>query len=205
MRNATDWKAVLVKCGVKPATAALWCEAFAAECQPEAFTLGVAEMDDFLGQVLHESGNLERVEEGLNYTSAERLCAIWPKRFPTPASAAPFVRNPRALANKVYGGRLGNSGPDDGWLYRGSGPIQVTGRDNFAALALATGLPLVSNPDLLRKPGREALRVCVAWWEGNVPDSVIGDIKRVRRAVNGGTIGLADTVAKTAKAQNALA
>lgn len=164
----------------------------------------MAEVDDFLSQVLHESGMLERMEEGLVYSTPERLCAVWPTRFPTVASAQPYVRNPAALANKVYGGRMGNTQGGDGFKYRGSGPIQVTGRDNFAALQKATGLPLLDNPDLLRRPGVEALRVCIAWWEGNVPDSVMGNAKRVRKAVNGGTVGLDDTVRLAALAGGAL-
>lgn len=193
MRKAADWLDVLVRCGVKPATAARWADAFEAEVRPEKFSLGADEVDDFLAQVLHESGMLERMEEGLSYSTPANIRRVWPSRFPTDEAAQPFVRNPQALANKVYGGRLGNTGSNDGWLYRGSGPIQVTGKANFQALERATGLPLVTNPDLLRRPGTEALRVCIAWWESNVPDSVMGDVKKVRRAVNGGQIGLEDT------------
>ena len=198
-RTAAQWLEVLMRCGVRATTAGRWADAFAAECQPRAFSLGEPEIDDFLGQVLHESGRLERLEEGLNYTTAARLCEVWPTRFKGTADAARFVRNPQALANHVYGGRLGNTGPNDGWMYRGSGPIQVTGRANFATLERVTGLPLVAQPDLLRRPGPEPLRVCIAWWEGHVPDAVMGNITKVRRAVNGGTVGLADAVTKTAR------
>src|SRR5690349_4962574 len=72
----------------------------------------------FMAQILHESGGLRIVEENLSYT-ARRMMEIWPKRFPTIEIAKPFAKNPQALANKVYGGRMGNSGPDDGWLYIG--------------------------------------------------------------------------------------
>lgn len=201
----TDWLSVLTKCGVKAATAAKWAPAFAAVIKPDTFSAGMSEVDDFLGQVLHESGMLERMEEGLFYTTPERICAVWPSRFPKPKDAAPYVRNPTGLANKVYGGRMGNTSPGDGWKYRGSGPIQVTGRDNFAALEKATGLPLVSNPDLLRRPGPEALRVCIAWWEGHVPDGVMGDVAKVTKRVNGGTVGLAHRTEVTALAGKVLA
>lgn len=79
----------------------------------------------------HETGGamIPRTEN-LNYTSAARLCAVWPKRFPTVASAQPYVRNPQALAELVYGGRLGNAHPGDGWRFRGMGLVQSTGRDN---------------------------------------------------------------------------
>lgn len=80
--------------------------------------------------------------ENLTYTSTARLRAVWPKRFPTDASAAPYVRNPRALANKVYGSRadLGNGGGDDGYNFRGRGLAQITGRANYAKWGL-TGNP----------------------------------------------------------------
>lgn len=205
MRSASDWLTILTSCGVRPSTAARWCDAFAAEVRPDRFSLGAVEIPMFLGQVLHESGLLERMEEGLSYSTPANIRRVWPSRFPTDASAQPFVRNPRDLANKVYGGRLGNTGPNDGWTYRGSGPIQVTGKENFTALERATGVPFVASPDLLRQPGAEALRACVAWWEGHVPDAVMGDVVRVRKAVNGGTIGLDEAVRLTTLAKKALA
>ena len=58
----------------------------------------------FIGQCGHESGNFTKLEENLNY-AADRLMKIWPKRFPTLESAQPYHRNPRKIANKVYGGR----------------------------------------------------------------------------------------------------
>lgn len=199
-----DWKTILTGCGVRENTAEKWAPFFDEVIgEGECFSRGRDEIPDFLGQVLHESGELERLEEGLNY-SAERLCAVWPNRFPTISAAQPFARNAVALANKVYAGRMGNVEAGDGWKYRGSGPIQVTGRANFEALERATGLPLVDNPDLLRRPGAEALRVCVAWWEGNIPDGILGDIEKVTRRVNGGTTGLADRERLTDEARDEL-
>ncbi len=90
-----------------------------------------------LATVFHETGGtMQPVIENLNY-SAERLTEVWPSRFPTIASAKPFARNPRKLANKVYGGRMGNTGPDDGWLYRGRGLPQITGKENYEKFGLA--------------------------------------------------------------------
>lgn len=199
-----DWLKILTECGVKPVTAEKWAPIFAECIDENTFSAGATELDDFLGQVLHESGMLEHMEEGLRYSTAERLMAVWPKRFPTLEAAQPYVNNPPALANKVYGGRLGNTEPGDGWKYRGSGLIQVTGLANFAELERVTGLPLVDNPDMLRRPGPENLRVCIAWWEGHVPDSVMGDTVKVRKAVNGGTVGLADAARLTRLAEGAI-
>jgi putative chitinase len=87
----------------------------------------------FLAQVSHESGQLSRVRESLHYSTAARLCAVWPSRFPTIESALPFAGQPEALGDKVYGGRMGNTQPGDGLRYCGRGPIQVTGRAGYVA------------------------------------------------------------------------
>ncbi len=90
-----------------------------------------------LAEVHHETGGqMQPVSENLNY-SAKRLTEVWLSRFPTLAAAAPYANNPQRLANKVYGGRLGNTGPDDGWIYRGRGLAQITGKTNYAKFGLA--------------------------------------------------------------------
>jgi predicted chitinase len=86
----------------------------------------------FMAQVLHESGGLANQIESLNY-SAERLPKVWPSRFkPTgPLDPADFAHNQQKLGNEVYGGRMGNTGPNDGFTYRGRGLLQLTGKDSY--------------------------------------------------------------------------
>lgn len=199
-----NWQSILLRCGVRSPTVARWAPVFAAEIDRDTFSMGAAEIPVFLGQILHESAMLTRIEENLNYSTAERICAVWPSRFRTVADAAPYVRNSPGLANKVYGGRMGNMQPNDGWRYRGRGLIQITGRANYAALGAALGLALLDDPDMLLQPAI-ALRASVAWWEGNVPDLGLADARRTRRAVNGGTVGLEDTVRLAEAARQALA
>lgn len=142
----------------------------------------------FLGQLFVESDMLTRLEENLMYTTPERLCAVWPSRFKTVESAKPYVRNPQKLANFVYANRNGN-GPEasgQGWAYRGSGYIQLTGFSNFSRAAAATGRPYVNYPELVRQPSDAALTA--AWyWQTNGCNELAdaGNIDGITRAING--------------------
>lgn len=96
----------------------------------------LAHLAAILAEAHHETGGaMQPVSENLNY-SAKRLTEVWPSRFPTLAAASPYANNPRRLANKVYGGRLGNTADDDGWLFRGRGLAQITGRTNYLKFGL---------------------------------------------------------------------
>lgn len=181
----------------------MWSHVFSVEIKPDTFSAGDTELPWFLGQILHESAMLERLEESLSYT-AERICQVWPSRFPTLADARPYARSPEVLANRVYGGRLGNTEPGDGWRYRGRGVLQVTGRANYLTVGRTIGMSLVGSPDMLAKPS-VALRASLAWWNGTIPDAAIGNIKRVRRLVNGGAVGIDDCARLTNLAIRAVA
>lgn len=201
-RIAPEWHDILIQCQVKPTTAAIWSEIFAAVIGERTFSAGDGELDDFLGQVLHESSMLERLEEDLNY-SAARLTQVWPNRFPTLEAAAPYARNPQALANNVYHKRLGNCERGDGWRFRGRGLIQVTGKSNYATVARLTGIDCLNDPDLLAQP-LQALQSAIAWWEGHVPDEAMGNVHKITRIVNGGAVGLAHRQDLTEQAGKAL-
>lgn len=203
MRTAHDWYDILIACQVKPHVAAEWSEVFADVVKPDSFSAGDAELDDFLGQILHESDGLTRLEENLSY-SAERLTVVWPNRFPTKADAQPYARNPEALANRVYSGRMGNTEPGDGWRFRGRSPIQLTGHANYEFVGNLIGQDLTVIPELMGQP-RYALEAAIAWWEDRIPDSMIGDPEKVTKRVNGGLIGLAHREELTNAAREALA
>ena len=158
-----------------------------------------------MAQISHECGAGRDVVENLNYT-AGRMMQVWPSRFPTMASAQPYAGNPRALANKVYNGRMGNAaGSDDGWNFRGRGAVQTTGREGYQRLAKATGLDVVNHPDLVNDP-RYFLACGVADFIncGCLPFAQADDVLNVTRRLNGGTIGLADRQAWLAKWKAAL-
>lgn len=153
----------------------------------------------FLGQCGHECGNFTKLEEGLSY-AADRLMKIWPKRFPNMEVANKYARNPKALANYVYANRMGNrdEASGDGYRFRGSGWLQLTGHDNFYHASKACGFDYVMNPDLVRTPQHAAM---TAGWFWSTHDcnrlAEIGDNLALTKKINGGTIGLNDRIHHT--------
>lgn len=152
----------------------------------------------FLATIAHESNGGRRLVEDLHYRKADRIMAVFgTKRFPTRESAEPFVANPKALAERVYGGRLGNGpeGAGDGWKFRGRGLIQMTGRDNYSLAAVSLGRPqLRDNPDTAAEP--EMAAWLAAWWwaaHGCNDLADAGDPVAWRKRVNGpAALGLDD-------------
>ena len=124
-----------------------------------------ARMAAFLAQLAHESTETTCLSEGLSYSTAGRLCKVWPKRFPTPDSAAPYVKNPQKLANYVYAGRGGNGDESSGdsWRYRGRGLFQLTFKDNYRLTGEALNLPLVDDPDRVTTAAVAALTAANYW------------------------------------------
>jgi putative chitinase len=151
----------------------------------------------FLSQAGHESGGFRLTKENLNY-SAKGLNGIFKKYFPTLESALPYERKPEKIANKVYGGRMGN-GPEssgEGAKFCGRGYIQLTGKDNYTAFGKSINEDICSNPELV---GTKHALTSAAWFwsknglnklaDGGSTDAVVTSITK---RVNGGTIGVED-------------
>jgi putative chitinase len=159
----------------------------------------------FFAQCAHESGNWKATSENLNY-SAQGLRGIFRKYFPTDALAAQYARKPQAIANRVYGNRMGN-GPEssgDGWKFRGRGFLQLTGHDNYKALSQYISRPdVMENPDLVA--GELAIESALWFFDRNklwsICDQGINDaaILALTKRINGGTHGLDDRKLKTKK------
>ena len=153
----------------------------------------------FLAQCGHESGGFKLTKENLNY-SAKGLNGIFKKYFPTLESAVPYERKPEKIANKVYGGRMGNGleASGEGWKFHGRGFIQLTGKDNYTAFTKSIGEDCIANPDLVAS--KYAL-ASAAWFfnknglhkmaDGGANDTIVTSITK---RVNGGTIGLPDRI-----------
>jgi putative chitinase len=152
----------------------------------------------FLANVGHESGSLAHTEESLNYT-AQRLMAVWPRRFQTIESAHYYEHAPERLANFVYANRMGNGGYEsgDGWRYRGRGPIQVTGGDNYRRCGAALNLPLVAQPELLLEP-KHGARSAAWFWDVHGCNAAADTCDHADMCVrvNGGSAGLEDRTAR---------
>lgn len=187
--DANDWLRILMELGVGGLTSSQWAPAFASEIQPARFSAGMADLRPFVATFLHETAMLKQMSENMNY-SAPRICEVWPSRFKSEADAGPYARNPKALANKVYGNRMGNGdeASGDGYNYRGRAS-GITGRTNYLWLADKWGQDLESNPALLERPHFAAEASFYAW-EGLMPDKHLSDQVKVRRIYNGGVIGL---------------
>jgi putative chitinase len=154
-----------------------------------------------MGQAAHESGGFRLTEENLNYSVASMM-RVWPSRFPTEESAQPYARNPQALADKVYGDRMGNDG--EGYKWRGRGFLQLTGRDNYEAFASDMSLPeVIDDPDCVEDD--YAFETALWYFNKNklfdIADEGVNDdtIKRITRRVNGGYHGLDDRTEQTQK------
>jgi putative chitinase len=147
----------------------------------------------FLAQTMHESGGYKFLTENLNY-KAESLCKVWPKYF-NASNANDYAHNPEKIANRAYGGRMGN-GPEesgDGFKYCGRGLIQLTGKQNYTKFAESIDTPVDQIPEFLAT-FEGAVQSACWFWESNSLNQYAdsGDILTMTKRINGGTLGLED-------------
>jgi len=140
------------------------------QLQAAEITLTTERACYFFAQLSVEVGDGGSLEENLYYTTAERLCRVWPARFPTLASAEPYLRNPERLANFVYANREGNGPPEsgDGWRYRGRGYVQLTFRGNYRKVGDLTGYDFEENPEAAADPALAWHATCGYWRLNNL-------------------------------------
>ena len=154
----------------------------------------------------HETNGGRRLVESLDY-SPDRLAAVFGHRATTRAlDACRRVGHPadeRTIANEVYGGEwgaknLGNKLPGDGFAWRGRGLIQLTGRWSYARVAGVLQRELTDEwVDSIGTPAGAAESACLWWARMGLNDLADkGDLARVRKAVNGGAVGLDDVKAR---------
>lgn len=124
-------------------------------------------LSHFLAQLSHESGGFRHMEE------------IW---------------GPTA-AQRGYEGRadLGNINSGDGYLYRGRGPIQLTGRANYRTFGRRIGIDLERHPEIAALPSI-GLHTALEYWDQRNLNELAdaNDLLGITRKINGGTNGIDD-------------
>lgn len=189
---------------LKPERAAILEKLFNGICP----TYGIDTTDklqEFLANVIEECIEFTSFTESLYYTNAEHIQQTWHTRFPTVADALPYVKNPKGLAMKVYGSRkdLGNITAEDGWDFRGSGPIQLTGRSNIVAFAnfmqkkFGIAKTLREWAELLRTEDEAGIHS--ACWlfaisKELIDEAINDDMKTICKRINGGLNGYATRI-----------
>lgn len=174
-----------------------------------------------LSQMAHESGlNATRVEN-LNYSPTRMRqifgCRGGPARY-NPATddctngrlrpklwsqEDNYARNPENLGNYVYASRLGNGdeASGDGYAFRGRGPMQLTGREQYQAFQDHWNArnphdqqSFVDNPDLLVSNPEYGMASAFHWWTRRNANTLAdgGTVCQVTCRVNGGTNGFRD-------------
>lgn len=157
----------------------------------------------FFGQTAHETGGYKAFSENLNYSQAG-LRAVFPKYYPTDAAAAAHAHHPDKIANHVYANRMGNGdeASGDGYRYRGRGALQLTGKANYLAYSLYCNRPeIMTNPDLVA--GELSFESAMWYFTKHGLWSVCdvgldkATLTALTKAINGGTNGLDDRIART--------
>ncbi|MBY0474228.1 MAG: glycoside hydrolase family 19 protein [Nitrosomonas sp.] len=154
----------------------------------------------FLAQVAHESNYFSDREENLNY-SEDGLKRVFRKYFPDDLAKL-YARHPQKIASRVYANRMGNGSEatGEGWIYRGRGYIQLTGKDNYAAFQLAVPDNVIVNPDLVAT--KYPLFSAGWFWNSNRLNDLAdkGDdqmvVTEITKKINGGYNGLEDRLNK---------
>ena len=150
----------------------------------------------FLAQCAHESGGFRALKENLNYKAAS-LRRVFPKYFPDDNIAAQYAGKQEMIANRVYGGRMGNGLEEtgDGYKYCGRGLIQLTGKSNYQAFADSIETPVEEIPEFLATFEGAVQSACWFWESNNLNQFADrGDIITMTKRINGGTIGLEDRI-----------
>lgn len=153
----------------------------------------------FIAQCSHESGEFRIIRENLNYRW-QSLRKLFPRYFPTDELAQQYASMPNkqeAIANRIYANRMGN-GPEnsgDGFLYRGRGLIQLTGKENYSWFAASLGISVQEATEYLETFEGAAQSACWFWETNNLNQwADKDDILTLTKRINGGTIGLEDRI-----------
>ena len=140
------------------------------EAKMEKYRITNPYMKNAMMGIILSEGGFKGVAENMYYTTPGRLAEVWstfstyknskgqtiraPKGQGSKyanelAKSGKYVKNPEALGNFIYGNRMNNDQPGDGYKYRGRGLNQLTGKGAYKSLGNKLGVDLINNPDLL--------------------------------------------------------
>jgi putative chitinase len=165
----------------------------------------------FISQTSHESNNFNSLEENLNY-SEKSLLAVFGRYFgqSPKRNAAEYARNPEKIANYVYqdefrSSKMGNTKPGDGWLFRGRGLKQLTGRENYTNFGKSVSMT-AEQAAVYVATEKGAIESAAWFWNAKNlnPIADTDDVTKMTKIINGGNIGLADRQARYSKAMHTL-
>ena len=168
-------------------------------------------MAHFISQCAHESNNFRSLEENLNY-SEKSLLAVFGRYFgdAPKASAAEYARNPEKIANRVYFDKyrkykMGNTNEGDGWLFRGRGLKQLTGRENYTKFGASVNMTAEEAAEYVATPAGAVESACWFWNAKNLNNIAdTDDVTKMTKIINGGNIGLADRQSRYKNAMEVL-
>jgi len=161
----------------------------------------------FISQCAHESNNFRSLSENLNY-SEKALNAVFGRYFGAAPkrNAAEYARNPEKIANYVYMDefrkyKMGNVNEGDGWLFRGRGLKQLTGRENYTRFGKSINISAEEAAIYVATP-KGAVESACWFWDANKLNTIADtdDVVKMTKKINGGNIGLADRQQRYAKA-----
>ena len=161
----------------------------------------------FISQCAHESNNFRSLSENLNY-SEKALNAVFGRYFGAAPkrNAAEYARNPEKIANYVYMDefrkyKMGNVKEGDGWLFRGRGLKQLTGRENYTRFGKSINISAEEAAIYVATP-KGAVESACWFWDANKLNTIADtdDVVKMTKKINGGNIGLADRQQRYAKA-----
>ena len=162
----------------------------------------------FISQCAHESNNFRSLSENLNY-SEKALNAVFGRYFGSAShkrNAAEYARNPEKIANYVYMDefrkyKMGNVNEGDGWLFRGRGLKQLTGRENYTRFGATVDMTAEEAAAYVATP-KGAVESACWFWDANKLNTIADtdNVTKMTKKINGGNIGLADRQSRYAKA-----
>ena len=137
---------------------------------------------NIMAQMQAESRGDATKQENLNY-SAERLMQVFPRKFSGLADARSVIAGgAEAIGNRIYGGRMGNA-EGEGYMYRGRGLIQLTGKNNYEKYGKLLGMDLVGNPDAASDPAVAQKIAAMYFSQAKARGTDLTDIRQVGKAV----------------------